>query len=131
MVGSTSSDGVPSSRSTASGVRFFHAEVGGVYGLVVLPDGWNSDCYSLNAVNDSYVSNVISPEDWSRYLEPGGAVFLPRAGVRTISGVIPYFGYYTSSVASASAWCLTEFGGFSSEGHRGDGLSVRLVRDVE
>lgn len=126
------------SRKTASGARFVMATVAGVKGMVLLPDRWRSADYSFNMVNANPVdcsSNVISEEDWTRILEPAGAVFLPKAGVRIIDGVrLICGGYYSSSAAVTDVWHLN-FGmdnfEFLASGHRGDGLSVRLVREVE
>lgn len=126
------------SRNTASGARFTKAMVGGVKGLVILPDNWRIAVYPLNSVNDpasDNASNNISTSDWVRLLEPSGTVFLPEAGGRTIDGVFGKMGaYYSSSAASSDAWHLL-FDAisvyFDSRGHRGDGLSVRLVRDAD
>lgn len=121
-------------RNTASGVRFARAKVNGVNGLLILPDNWKVTTYQLNAVNDVSAearNNVISQSDFQQVLEPAGAVFLPEAGVRTIDGVYLNAGvYHTADAGTEDAY------GFGMvmikcEGHRGDGLSVRLVRDVE
>ncbi len=64
-------------------------------------------------------------------MEPAGAVFLPEAGVRTIDGVYLNAGdYHTADAATEDSY---EIGMviIKCDGHRGDGLSVRLVRDVE
>ena len=56
---------------------------------------------------------------------------MPEAGVRTIDGVYLNAGvYHTSDAATEDSY------GFGMvmikcDGHRGDGLSVRLVRDAE
>lgn len=122
-------------RNTASGVRFAKAQVGGVYGLIVLPDNWNIAIYPLNAannVNARHDANVITLSDWT-HLESAGAVFLPEAGVRTVDGIFTHLGaYYTSEAATTDAWHLIlDDAGlyFDARGHRGDGLSVRLVQD--
>lgn len=124
-------------RNTASGVRFAKAQVAGVFGLIILPDNWNIAVYPLNSANlpdSSHDSNHISIDDWTGLLEPAGAVFLPEAGVRTINGIFTKFGgYYTSSAADSDAWHLIfdDAGLYlDSRGHRGDGLSVRLVQDA-
>ena len=59
---------------------------------------------------------------------------MPMAGARTIDGIHPLLGaYYTSDAASSDAWHIV-FGDdhlrFDARGHRGDGLSVRLVQDA-
>lgn len=121
-------------RNTASGVRFARAKVNGVNGLLILPDTWKVTTYQLNAVNDVSAesnNNVISQSDFQQVMEPAGVVFLPEAGVRTIDGVYLNAGvYHTADAGTEDAY------GFGMviikcDGHRGDGLSVRLVRDAE
>ena len=124
-------------RNTASGVRFVKAVVNGVNGVIVLPDQWQATTYQLNSVNMAemnYTNNVISLSDWQQVLEPVGAAFPPVAGARTIEGVFELGTYQTSSVGCEDTFELM----FDADdiflratGHRGDGLSVRLVRDVE
>lgn len=124
------------SRHTASGARFVMARVAGKDGLVLFPDRWKSTCYPFNAVNafQACSSNMVSANDWTELLEPAGAVFLPMAGVRAMDGVHENTSvYFTASVASSNAWLIvvTNAGWWvSTEGHFGDGSSVRLVREV-
>ena len=124
-------------RNTASGVRFVKGRVAGVNGLILIPDSWRDEVWPLNAVNQTESpndANVISASDWMQYLAHAGAAFLPEAGVRTVSGIFPQLGgYYTSEAAAEGAWHLTMDNQalfFEAAGHRGDGLSVRLVRDA-
>ena len=124
-------------RNTASGVRFVKAVVNGVNGLVLLPDQWQTTTYQLNSVNMAemnYPNNVISLADWQQVLEPAGAVFLPVGGARTIEGIFELGACQTSSVGCEDSFELL-FGAddiyLRATGHRGDGLSVRLVRDAE
>lgn len=124
-------------RNTASGVRFAKAVVNGVNGLVLLPDQWQATTYQLNSVNMAemnYTNNDISLADWQQVLEPAGAVFLPVGGARTIEGIFELGACQTSSVGCEDSFELL-FGAddiyLRATGHRGDGLSVRLVRDVE
>ena len=64
-------------------------------------------------------------------MEPAGVVFLPEAGVRTIDGVYLNAGvYHTADAGTEDAYGLGMVI-IKCDGHRGDGLSVRLVRDVE
>ncbi len=126
------------SRNTASGYRFAKAKVNKMRGLLLFPDNWKSCTYALNAVNifkSNFNDNEITLNDWTEKLEPAGAIFLPFAGVRTIEGILMNMtNYYTSSAAVSDAWHVNfsdEGIFFSNTGHRGDGLSVRLVRDVE
>ena len=125
-------------RGTSSGVRFAKARVAGRNGVILLPDNWRTTFWPLNSANDlaaGYSSNIISRSDWENALEPRSAVFLPEAGVRTISGVFTHLGgYYTSDAASSDAYHLsfTDYSGvIEAKGHRGDGLSVRLVQDAK
>ena len=121
-------------RNTASGVRLANATVNGRRGIVVLPDHWKASCYQLSCVNDvgnDYKSNIISLSDWEQVLEPSGAVFLPEAGARTIDGVFEDIPAYHTSTAAAECAYLMQDGGVGAGAHRGDGLSVRLVRDIE
>jgi len=133
-------------RNTASGIRFAKGIVNSVYGVILLPDDWNSSVYGLTNTNNetsaSYADNVISDEAWMSVLEPAGAVFLPAAGKRASLSV--YYvnvegGYWSSSGSSVAggfghhdlAACF-EFGstrlGLNSES-RSNGYSVRLVHD--
>lgn len=125
-------------RRTASDIRFAKATVNGVSGVVLLPDNWNVGTYQLNIPNNTeldFSSNTISLSDWEGVLEPAGAVFLPTAGVRTIDGV--YLGecfYYSSTTACERVYhfhCNNEYFDVSVGSHRGDGMAVRLVREVE
>lgn len=124
-------------RRTSSGIRFAKAQVGSLNGLLLLPDNWRVATYPLNSTNDGsadYVANKISASDWTRFLEPSGVVFLPEACVRTVDGIFTRMGgYYTSSAASTDAYhFLISYHSlyFDTRGHRGDGLSVRLVQDL-
>ena len=123
-------------RNTASGVRFAKAQVAGVNGVVLLPDHWQIADYPLHSANRpdaDFDSNPITLSDWTQRLEPAGAVFLPEAGARTVDGIFMQIGgYYTSEAAATDAWHLI-MGvdlALDARGHRGDGLSVRLVRDA-
>ena len=126
-------------RNTASGVRFAKARLDGVDGVVLLPDHWKAATYHLNSVNDpslAFGNNAISLSDWQQMLEPAGAVFLPKAGVRSIDGVYDNLGAYQTSDASTEAnyglgFTVDGFGLGAGVNHRGDGMSVRLVQDVE
>ena len=71
-------------RNTPSGIRFAHAIVNDVAGLILLPDDWNSSIYALNDVNNdspeaSDDANILTVSQWN-LLEENGAVFLPRNG---------------------------------------------------
>ena len=124
-------------RNTASGVRFAKATVAGVKGVILLPDQWRTAVYPLNSVNREdagYAVNTVSLSDWNQHLAPSGAAFLPDAGDFSLGGILTVMGgYYTSDAAATDAWhfLISDDGiVFDTRGHRGDGLSVRLVRDA-
>ena len=71
-------------RATSSGIRFAKGQVGGVNGVILLPDDWSGGYYSLNYPNTStayFDCNLIDLEQWTT-IEEHGAVFLPAAGYR-------------------------------------------------
>ena len=73
-------------RSTPSGVRFVKAQINGINGLLLLPDDWSTEYYTLNYPNQgnkNYNVNVISLDNWNNAVEPHGAVFLPVTGLLT------------------------------------------------
>jgi len=126
-------------RTTDSGIRFAHARVNGVGGIILLPDNWNPSVYELintNGVNANYDSNIITSSDWS-ILEQYGAVFLPACGLRNGNTL----NYDNSGWYWSSSWCLSASGYsrayslFFSSGScntnnydlRNYGMSVRLV----
>ena len=128
-------------RNTPSGIRFAKANVGGVNGVVLLPDNWSSTCYNLNNTNivDAYYNtNLITAVQWIS-LEQYGAVFLPAAGVRSGAFVNDTGGngYYWSSsskssnVASSVVIYNHNLNTDCSDRSKCDGLSVRLVRPTE
>lgn len=125
-------------RRTASDIRFAKATVNGVPGMVLLPDNWSVGTYQLNIPNNielDFSSNTISLSDWEGVLEPAGAVFLPNAGVRTIDGVYLNAGFYHSSTTGCERayhlLCKNDYLAVPVGSHRGDGMAVRLVREVE
>ena len=130
-------------RTTPSGVRYAHATVNSVPGLVLLPDDWSTDYYSLNNVNDAYdtayTDNVISSSDWTSKLEAHGAVFLPAGGNRggaTVNDAGNRGNYWSSTPGTSSqSACYFYFGsgrfmGNTSNSTRNRGCSVRLVWEV-
>ena len=71
-------------RTTVSGIRYAKANVNGVNGVILLPDDWSENTYSLNNTNSSdarFSSNTITNTQWFVF-ENAGAVFLPTAGSR-------------------------------------------------
>ena len=127
-------------RSTSSGFRFAPAQVNDVNGMIVLPDNWNPDTYSLDGVNSygsDYSTNTITAENWS-ILESAGAVFLPAAGLRQVTQVdgVQYIGAYWSTTHAdnlEAAYVRFVDGGFDPgyPGLRCSGFSVRLVLEAQ
>lgn len=120
-----------------SGSRFAKATIGNVRGLLLLPDGWSTAIYALNAINDTeggYESNYISTTDWGSLLEANGVVFLPCAGLRegTTVNYVNGFGRYWSSTYIEKARSLfihqSDVRPEGADYHWG--LAVRLVQDV-
>ena len=127
-------------RSTGSGVRYVKAQVNGANGLIILPDNWSSNTYTLNSPNTPdavYTNNVISAINWI-ILESAGAVFLPAAGERvgtTNVMLLDSTGIYWSTTYydNDRAYDLSfNYGVITPNDHgllRRYGHSVRLVQD--
>ena len=127
-------------RTTSSDIRYAKANVNDVNGVILLPDDWSSDTYSLSNTNSSdasYSSNTISATQWST-LEQAGAVFLPAAGSRDGTSVyaVGSYGYYWSASynRSSSAYYVDFYGSYLNPqdyGYRYYGFAVRLARVAE
>ena len=127
-------------RSTSSGIRYSKATVNGVNGVILLPDDWSADYYTLSNTNTSgasFSSNVITASQWAT-LEQHGAVFLPAAGYRDGTSVyIDGFGgnYWSASYLSSYSAYYVDFNDGDLDARYGYsryyGLSVRLVCPVE
>ena len=118
------------------------AQVNGVNGLILLPDGWTCPSgvtfksgFADNYGDEYYASyQSFSASGWSK-LEASGAVFLPAAGDRYGSGVnyVQGLGYYWSATEHGSngAYYLDFYsnGAYVNYSSRRHGLSVRLVQD--
>ena len=131
-------------RSTPSGARYAKAIVNGVKGLLLFPDDWDPNFYTINSVNIGtvdYTVNVISLSDF-QLLEDKGMVFLPAAGNRvgTRLSYVQRNGSYWSSTSydENNAHGLyfgddVKYGGlFVGPGlthGRSHGRNVRLIRD--
>ena len=136
-------------RNTVSGIRYAKANVNNVNGMILLPDNWDANYYSLsntNTSNASFSSNILTALQWS-ILEQAGAVFLPAAGQRSVTSSVtpgtPYvfnlgiYGYYWSVSwgPDHGAYCMyfhesmLDPGGNSN--YRCSGFSVRLVRSAQ
>ena len=121
-------------------IRYAKANVNSINGVILLPDDWSSNYYTLSNINQSgasFASNTITASQWNT-LEQHGAVFLPAAGRRNGTSVnyVGSFGYYWSASCndSSGAW-LVCFGGGNLDSDYGDyryyGRSVRLVRSSQ
>lgn len=137
------------SRITSSGGRYVKGKVGGVNGLIILPDYWLSSIFTLNDINGGrYSSNMVNLSVWTEIFETNGAVFLPAAGFSTCyppidisvkqAGKVGAYASYSKKYANSCYYYLkfddasnpteTELGDYyDGYGH----LSVRLVRDVQ
>ena len=118
------------------------AQVNGVNGLILLPDGWTcpSGVTFKSGFDDDWCTEcygnyqTISASDWSK-LEASGAVFLPAAGNRYGSGVSDgqVDGYYWSATEDDSYGAHYLYFGSDGAGMGGNnrfyGPSVRLVQD--
>ena len=73
---------------TRSEHSFVMASINGTRGgIILLPDNWNTSYYTLsdgsfNDATKAFTVNTISSENWTKKLEPHGAIFLPVTGHR-------------------------------------------------
>lgn len=133
-------DYVLNTRNTTSGNRYAKANVNGVNGLLLLPDNWNSDTYTLSNTNSdsaNFSSNTLTLSQWIN-LEQSGVVFLPAAGSRygaSVGGSEGFIGDYWSATCNGSYGALSIYfmDSLLGEGSysRDMGFSVRLVYDVQ
>ena len=122
------------------------AEVNGVNGLILLPDGWSCPdgvtfkygFHDSHNVGDYYAAyQTFTAAEWSK-MEVAGAVFLPAAGERygSVVGRVRHSGLYWSATEYSSTnagglWIGSNGdGAFVHYGLRYDGNSVRLVKDL-
>ena len=133
-------------RTTASGIRYAKACVNGVNGVILLPDSWLFDYYTLYSTDiedTDYTTNIIDVIDWNMFLEPYGCVFLPAAGYRMgieLYDVGSHGVYHTSSNYNYDFLNIFYIWQYSfafndsfllcGDGGRHTGQSVRLVRDA-
>lgn len=127
-------------RKTLSGIRYVKANVCGVNGVILIPDGWKSGDYCFNQTNDfesDFKNNLIDALQWL-LLEQKGIVFLPAAGYRSGSSVLNerwYGNYWSASSGNddyASYLCFNSSNlSPSSVNNRFDGRSVRPVCSAE
>ena len=126
-------------RTTASGIRYAKANVDGVWGLLLLPDDWDSTYCPLRKYNDDdvdYIPNNLTEPFWTEKAEAQGAVFLPAAGIRDIYivGLAGKYGHYWSSSClnpkeALGIYFSNSFFYHSITTDKCSGRSVRLVRD--
>ena len=124
-------------RVTASGIRYAKGQVGGVNGVILLPDDWSGSYYSLNYPNTStayFDCNLIDLEQWTT-IEEHGAVFLPAAGYRLGTEVFNTgsSGHYwaSSRYNDSRAYCIgIYYSGLYPQAidFLQNGFSVRLVQ---
>lgn len=142
-------------RSTTSTYHYCKAKVNGVFGVILLPDDWSNDYYSLEKCDVVSLSfddgaipdkNKISLADWNKYFIPHGVVFLPTTGhrykekstsVEAPDGRLYYWSSTkgpTESGTDANANQMYIAGNAVSPdtgAGRRFGSAVRLVRDVK
>ena len=127
-------------RQTDSNKRFAKAVVASKNGIIILPNDWNPQVYSLNTINTSfapYSNNVIDGATWMKVFEPHGAVFIPAAGFRNGTSLytIGTNGCYWSSSSpdedNAKSLVFTDESLEFADKKRYFGYSVRLVYDAE
>lgn len=125
-------------KSSSTAKRYAKATVNGVYGLILLPDNWNTSTYSLSKYDTkgaAYSTNIISAEQWST-LENAGAIFLPatryRDGTTIASASSAYDANYWSTTYDAQHPGFDNGDVYINDGcHRRYGHAVRLARDVQ
>ena len=122
-------------RSTSSGIRCAKAKVNNINGVILLPDDWSSNYYSLSNTNQSGVSfssNTITAAQWST-LEQHGAVFLPAACYRYGTSVVDdgdgsyWSSSYSNSDYARDVYFCDSFLFTDCSTGRHSGQSVRLV----
>lgn len=135
--------------STVNGTanaRFAKATVVSKPGVILFPDSYThpSDVKqpsSINTANAAYTVNSYNATEWGK-METAGCVFLPAAGYRdetkTVRNSGSYGCYWSSSPYSFNAnqaydvsFGLVNLNPVNYNDSRRDGVSVRLVRQVE
>ena len=131
-----------STRENAS-EKIASGSVGGVHGLILLPDSWTlpSGCPFTSGFASSWTNwtrNVYTLAQWA-LMEAAGAVFLPAAGVRrgTSTDYVGNDGIYWSwsytpngEYDACTMYSRSDFASISGGGStRNEGKAVRLVLD--
>ena len=130
-----------------------HGCVNGTNGFILLPDIWTlPDGLSFTSGKCAYTTNTYTVDQWTQ-MEANGAVFFPAAGVREVNNdgsmevdQINSGGFYWLPECNPSNMEM-EQGEYvyafaydmviknnhirASDGYRHDGMSVRLVKNVE
>ena len=130
-------------RCTSSGILFAPARIGGIKGVVILPDNWKESVFHLVSTNGKASDiNVISVMQWEKILQVNGAVFLPVCPSRNESVVsnVDTDGFYWSSSGylgfgaesvSFHLWSWHFFVVCCGSTDRRIGISVRLVQTAK
>ena len=110
---------------------YIKARVNGVYGMLLLPDGFfdHPVRIPIDGTPSDYDTNSYDLTQWAT-VEAAGVVFLPCAGYRNIissSKSILYWGGYYYYWSSSNA---SKVEGLNYR-NRHDGCAVRLVQDVK
>jgi len=128
------------SRTTPSGHRYVRANVCGKNGVILLPNNWSDDTYTLNnynTKNSGFGGNSIDVTNWNT-LESAGCVFLTTSGNRNGTNILNSgsVGYYWSSTNYNASYAncvyfstgLSENTNPSYQFYKYCGCLVRLVR---
>lgn len=126
-------------RLTNSNIRYAFSQVNGVNGMLLFPDNWNINYFSIfnaNAEFGNFSDNLINESQWYE-LEQYGVVFLPATGYRRYEdGNIKIcdlneIGFYWTTEAKKVLHISGYFEGTGVGAARNDGMGVRLVHDAE
>lgn len=136
-------------RETPSGLRFCKAKVGDCFGVILLPDDWNADYYTLYDCNeigarnfsDITINNKLTIDEWTNNLAVHGAVFLPCVGQRnngtTVNApngqVHDWSATHSSINVNAANHVKVDGNGVVPDtgADKVNGFSIRLVCDVQ
>jgi len=121
-----------------------------IYGLLIMPDDFNSADDPFYGVTGEFTPRVPNPGSYTEYKSVGmlkrvvdecGAVFLPESNHREGNANVgdkdnTNFVYWSSTASASTNNAEAWWGNYGEEYHRlamlnGTGASVRLVKDVE
>lgn len=137
-------------RNTISNLLWAKAIVNNLKGVVVFPDDWDNELYSVVKPNDQwspdYGDNIITGEIWFTVFEENGAVFLPAACYRYGTNINGFGSHdYGDGLASYGLyWSASTYNDLYAnsfnfyyyncspdcQNSRAVGSSVRLVQDA-